>query len=111
MQAHTDSLIGLVSYRSQIEVLFQTTTAHKLYAQINELVYIVGKRNLENLARVQETLVMFAQAEEVNLLILLIPIPTDALETASAIGKTMGAYRNDTLLGGYELAVHKKFFC
>ncbi len=54
---------------------------------------------------------MFAETEEVYLLILFIPIASNALEAAGAVGKTVSTYRNYTLLGGYELAIHKKFFC
>ena len=54
---------------------------------------------------------MFAETEEIYLLILFIPIASNALETACAVGKTVSTYRDYTLLGGYELAVHKKFFC
>ena len=54
---------------------------------------------------------MFAEAEEVYLLILFIPIASNAFEAACAVSKTMGTYRNYTLLDGYKLAVHEKFFC
>ena len=54
---------------------------------------------------------MFAEPEQVDLPLFLIPIAANALKAAGTIGKTMGAYRDDTTIDGYELAVHKKFFC
>jgi hypothetical protein len=40
----------------------------------------------------------------------LVPIASDAFEAPRAIGESMCTYRDDTLLGGYELAVHEEYF-
>jgi hypothetical protein len=54
---------------------------------------------------------VFPQAEEVDLLVFLVPIATNALKTCGAIGETVCTYRNHAMFDGYELAVHEKFFC
>src|SRR5712691_5789604 len=50
---------------------------------------------------------MFAQSEQVNLLIFLVPIAANTLKAAGSIGKTVCAYRNYPLIGGDKLAVHE----
>lgn len=54
---------------------------------------------------------MFVDAEEIDLLFLLVPVATDALEAPGAVGETMRTYRDDATFGGQKLAVYKEFFC
>ncbi len=82
----------------------------KFYADINKLFDCIGKLDLKNFARTQKPLKVLSNAEQVDLLLFLIPIASNALKASGAVSKTMGMDGNHATLDGYKLAVHKEFF-
>src|SRR5690348_4531600 len=102
MQAHSNNLIAFIGDRPEINILSLIIAPYKFYADINKLLDCVRERYLENLARAEQAVIMFTETEEVDLLILLIPIASNALKATGAIRKSMRTYRNNTLLGGYK---------
>ena len=89
MQLYSQRRITLICNRSKVDILPLPVAPYQFYAQLDQIVNCVGKVDLENFAGLQKTLVVFAQAEQVYLLVFLIPISTYTLETASAIGEAM----------------------
>ena len=53
---------------------------------------------------------MFSQAEQVDLLVCLAPVSTNALKAAGAVSKAVSTYRNHAIFGGHELAIHEQLF-
>ncbi len=111
VQPHADSLIAFIRDRSQVDILFLAVASDQFHADVNQLLQRIGKFYLHDFAGTQQTLIVFAEAEQIDLLVVLIPVAANALKAPRAISKAVRAYRDDALLGWYELAVHKKFFC
>ncbi len=65
---------------------------------------------MKYLARAKQSFEVFSNTEQVDLLMFLVPIATDTFEARGTIRETVCTYRNYTLLGGYELAIHEEYF-
>ena len=50
MQTHTDDLVALVGNRAQVDVLLEIVAPDQFCTDIDELIYRVGKGDLQNLA-------------------------------------------------------------
>src|SRR6266568_1161154 len=92
VQAHADHLIGFISDWSDVDILALIVAPDQFAGDFNQLVNCVGERYLKNLARTKQPLVVLAKTEQIQLLILLVPIAPNALEASGAIGEAMGAY-------------------
>src|SRR5574340_1100117 len=94
MEAHTYYLIAFVGHGSYVDIFSMAIASDQLDAQVNELLDSIRKRDLQYLAGVEKSYIMLSQAEQVELLIFLIPIATDPFKATGSVGKSMGTYRN-----------------
>src|SRR5581483_9468764 len=97
MQAYAPGLASLIGDRTQVDILSLLISPDQLYANLDKLLDSVRQGDLQDFTRAQKPLVMLTKAEEVDLLILLVPVAADAFKTAGPVSEPMCPYRDHAL--------------
>ena len=63
MQAYTDYLIAFVSHWSHVDIFSLTIALNQFNANLNKLLDCIRKRDLQYLARIEESHIMFSKTE------------------------------------------------
>ncbi len=90
MQLHADGLIRLVDRGADVAVLAVAVLAQQLERQLDHLVDAVVRIHHQDLRRVHDALEVFAGLEQVELLLLCVPVGADALEDRRSVEERVG---------------------
>ena len=90
VNANTQGLAGLVSQWAHVNILLKGALLGQFYRYLAHLVDAVGHLHSHYLAAVDKSLVMFSLAEDVNLLVLVVPVTADAFKDGGTVVQGMG---------------------
>jgi len=107
VQTDTDDLPPLISQGTNVNILPEATHLHQLPGDAAQLVYTIGKLDLQDAATSLHPFVVLPRPEEVHLLLLLVPVAAYALEAGGTIVEGMGHYPYLSLLQGHKLILEK----
>ena len=108
VQLHADAQVGLVCQRANVGILAEPLTAQQLKYRGAQLLGAVAHVHEQQPRRGQETSDVFLQAEDVQLLLLLVPIRPDAAETSRAVVHRVRHHAHLGLVNRYNLAFKKR---
>jgi hypothetical protein len=90
------SLGTLICQRSDIDVFLVAILFHQFHSDLGQLISAVGQVDLQDVATLQHSLVVFPKTEEIHLILLAIPVASNAFEAGCPIVESMG---HDAYLG------------
>ena len=103
VQADTHYLSALVAKRPHVDVLAVLAHLHQLHCHVAVLVDGVGQVDPQDTAGADKAFEVVSYPEEIELLLLLVPVATDALEYGSAIVECVGHNADFGVCQGHEL--------
>ncbi len=94
MQPHAQDLGAFIGYGTDIDILSIATPPHQLYSELAKLINAIRELDLEQLAALEQSLIVLLDTEQVHLLFIAIPVPSNSLKASGAIVKGMGQDAN-----------------
>jgi hypothetical protein len=107
MQLDAEHLGAFIGYGTDIDILSKATPLHQLHSEPAKLINGVRELDLEQLATLAQSLIVLLESEEVYLLLIAIPVPSNSLKASGAVVKGMGHDANLGLGQRQELLLKK----
>ena len=111
VEANADLFAGRVQKRTDVDVRLELVAAQQLEREVDQLLGRVRKRHAHDVGRAAHALVVLGRLEQVELLLLRVPVGADAFEDTGAVVQRMGHQAEPHVVVAAELAVVRRPRC